>query len=180
LRVSLQIQAWIEAPDPRSVHPSRCPAWLIVRGKEPALYGIPADPLAAHRRGMKVALHGRSEAVDPDAPRRAVNDDDREELMRVVREWLPALGERIVEATSCLYTVTPDEHFIVDRAPQMDHTWVVAGLSGHGFKLTPALGRAVAELALDGESQLPVAFLGYGVRAQPRGEVMEQRPKGRC
>lgn len=159
LRVTLQVQAWITPPDPAAFDPARFPAWLIVRGDEPPLYGIPNDPLAPGPTRVKVALHGRREAYDADAPRRAVNDADREELMSAVRRWLPALGERIVDAKSCLYTVTPDDHFIVDRAPGMQRVWCVAGLSGHGFKLTPALGRAIADCALDGGSELPVGFL---------------------
>ncbi|MCB9521739.1 MAG: N-methyl-L-tryptophan oxidase [Myxococcales bacterium] len=159
LRVSLQVQAWITPPDPALVDPARFPAWLIVRGDEPPLYGIPHDPRAGGAVRAKVALHGRREACDPDAPRRALTDDDLEELLGVVRRWLPALGERVADVKSCLYTVTPDDHFVVDRVPGMDHVCCVAGLSGHGFKLTPALGQAVADLSLDGAGALPVGFL---------------------
>jgi sarcosine oxidase len=61
-----------------------------------------------------------------------------------------------------MYTETPDEHFIVGRLPGGPRTVVVAGLSGHGFKLTPALGRVAAELCLDGATELPIGFLGPG------------------
>ena len=50
----------------------------------------------------------------------------------------------------------------VDRAPGFEHVTVVAGLSGHGFKMTPALGRAATDLALTGTSELPIGFLGAG------------------
>jgi glycine/D-amino acid oxidase-like deaminating enzyme len=63
------------------------------------------------------------------------------------------------EAKVCLYTNTPDEDFIVDRAPGARRVWVAAGLSGHGFKLAPALGGALVELALTGRTERPVGFL---------------------
>ena len=59
----------------------------------------------------------------------------------------------------CMYTLTPDEHFVVDHHPQSSRVVVVAGLSGHGFKLTHALGAIAAELVLDGHTPSPVGFL---------------------
>ena len=59
----------------------------------------------------------------------------------------------------CLYTMSPDEHFIVDRHPAHANVVFAAGLSGHGFKFTPVLGRALADLALDGSTPLPIDFL---------------------
>jgi glycine/D-amino acid oxidase-like deaminating enzyme len=55
--------------------------------------------------------------------------------------------------------MSPDEHFVVDRHPKFSNVALVAGLSGHGFKFTPVLGRAVVDLALDGKSTLPIDFL---------------------
>lgn len=55
--------------------------------------------------------------------------------------------------------MSPDEHFIVDRHPATERIVFAAGLSGHGFKFTPVLGRALAELALDGATPLPMEFL---------------------
>ena len=55
--------------------------------------------------------------------------------------------------------MSPDEHFIVDRHPAHANVVFAAGLSGHGFKFTPVLGRALAELALDGSTGLAIEFL---------------------
>ena len=55
--------------------------------------------------------------------------------------------------------MSPDENFIVDRHPQHANVVFAAGLSGHGFKFAPVLGRALAELALDGGTKLPIGFL---------------------
>ena len=75
---------------------------------------------------------------------------------------LPGLPGRLGPEKGCLYTTTPDEHFILDRVPGTDCAWVAAGLSGHGFKLAPALGEALADLAVGGSTDLPVGFLGCG------------------
>jgi glycine/D-amino acid oxidase-like deaminating enzyme len=58
--------------------------------------------------------------------------------------------------------MSPDEHFIVDRHPADANVWLCAGLSGHGFKFTPVLGRALADLATDGGTDFPVDFLRLG------------------
>ena len=67
-----------------------------------------------------------------------------------------------------MYTMTPDAHFIVDRHPEIPSLAFAAGLSGHGFKLTPALGEALAELALGSGTRLPVDFLSAGRFASKR------------
>jgi glycine/D-amino acid oxidase-like deaminating enzyme len=59
----------------------------------------------------------------------------------------------------CFYTMSPDEHFIVDRHPDCENVLFAAGLSGHGFKFTSVLGEALAELATAGSSQQPIEFL---------------------
>jgi len=71
-----------------------------------------------------------------------------------------------IHAIPCTYTLTDDAgHFIVDSVYRHDNTnggslVCVAGLSGHGFKMVPALGKAVADLAIDGVTSLPIKFLG--------------------
>jgi len=59
----------------------------------------------------------------------------------------------------CFYTMSPDEHFIVDRSPLDPNVVFAAGLSGHGFKFTSVLGETLAELAMNGTTGLPVEFL---------------------
>jgi sarcosine oxidase len=56
----------------------------------------------------------------------------------------------------CLYTLSPDRHFIVGQAPQCPDITLLAGFSGHGFKFAPVVGEAAAQLATDGDSELPL------------------------
>jgi glycine/D-amino acid oxidase-like deaminating enzyme len=65
----------------------------------------------------------------------------------------------VTDHTVCLYTMSPDEHFIVDRHPAHANVAFAAGLSGHGFKFAPVLGRALVDLVLDDGTDLPIEFL---------------------
>lgn len=159
LQVTRQLQAWITTPNPAAIQPEQMPAWFLVRDNEPALYGIPADPLIPGTPAAKIAIHGRPEKADPDNLTRTVSPDERKHFQALAKRWLPRLAATVTEAKVCMYTMTPDENFLVDRAPGMEHTWFAAGLSGHGFKLTPALGQVLSDLALDGTSDLPSEFL---------------------
>jgi glycine/D-amino acid oxidase-like deaminating enzyme len=58
--------------------------------------------------------------------------------------------------------MSPDEHFLVDRHPRQENVWFAAGLSGHGFKFTSVLGEALADLATEGATRLPIGFLSVG------------------
>lgn len=157
LTVTRQVQGWVHP----TTAPGPFPAWLVDRPGQHHLYGIPADPLAGDGR-CKVAVHGSDQVTTADALDRAVQPHDGIALRQALDQHLPGLRGPVGSAAACMYTTTPDEHFIVDRASGCQHTWVAAGLSGHGFKLAPALGQALGELAATGETSLPVGFLGLG------------------
>ena len=169
LTVTRQVQAWFELPEADQLPPV---GWFLDRTKDKLpFYGIPADPHhTEHPLRSKVAIHGRTELFDPDQwesgsdsgepSRPKVTDEELDELKDLVRDWIPGAVDGIVEAKSCMYTMTPDEHFIVDRKEEgTSNIWYAAGLSGHGFKMTPALGQALADLVVDGVTELPVDFL---------------------
>ncbi len=72
---------------------------------------------------------------------------------------MPALPTTPAKHAACMYTKTPDSHFIVDHHPRYDNVVFGAGFSGHGFKFTSAIGEALADMLLDGQTDLPVKFL---------------------
>ena len=76
-----------------------------------------------------------------------------------LRTCLPNLLTTHNDHEACLYTMSPDQHFIVDHHPDHPHIVFAAGLSGHGFKFTSVLGKALSEMAMDGKTELPVKFL---------------------
>ena len=80
-------------------------------------------------------MHGSDRVVAPDHLSRDVTGAERDALAALAARHLPGLRGPLLAARTCMYTQTPDEHFIVDRAPGLRRAVVVAGLSRHGFKL---------------------------------------------
>jgi monomeric sarcosine oxidase len=110
---------------------------------------------------LKVAEHSGGESVaDPLGVDRSLRPSDREPVEAFLRRYVPGVssGDCLRHAV-CLYTMSPDEHFVVDRHPGHPQVSFASGLSGHGFKFTSVLGEILAGLALDGRSALPIGFL---------------------
>ncbi len=120
-------------------------------------YGFPQiDEL-----GVKVAEHTGGHPVAD--PLRVDQSEDPRETARV-RDFLtrsmPAVGQRTTRFATCLYTLSPDRHFVVDRHPAHGNVCYAAGLSGHGFKFVSVLGEILADWAAEGSTTQPVGFLG--------------------
>ena len=136
----------------------RFPVYVYETGERDALYGFPwvDDPAL----GVKVGFHYRGGDVDPDTIDRDVSRAEQEEMRAALAERIPGLAGRHLSTKVCMYTLTPDEHFVIDHLPGHDDRVVVAaGFSGHGFKFTPVVGEILADLALDGRTDLPIEFL---------------------
>ncbi len=120
-------------------------------------YGFPPiDP-----SGVKVANHAGGEPVaNPLGYDRSIDIEDRQRVETFVGAYMPGLSRSHRRHATCLYTMTPDGHFIVDRHPDCEQVVLAAGLSGHGFKFASALGELLATWSLDGAPNLPVEFLG--------------------
>ena len=109
-------------------------------------------------RGFKVADDTRGVAVDPTAMDRTPTREGVERARAFLGRRFPALaGAPLLEARVCQYENSPDGHFVIDRHPEADNAWIVGGGSGHGFKLSPALGEHVARAVL-GEAEPEQVF----------------------
>jgi glycine/D-amino acid oxidase-like deaminating enzyme len=126
---------------------------------ESGWYGMPLDDGV-----FKVARHRPGEPADPDAPRE-VPAAEAEESRAFVARALPGLDPSwYAEDRGCLYALTDDGNFVIDRVPERARTYVAGGGSGHGFKLGPAVGRLAADLVERGVP--PVSAFGFdAVRA---------------
>lgn len=119
-------------------------------------YGMPQRD----ERGVKVAEHSGGQKIDePLEVDRQVDAADLLSVTAFVDGHLPLLASDHREHSVCMYTMSPDQHFVVDRHPAHEHIAFAAGLSGHGFKFAPVLGQALTELVLDGGTELPIDFL---------------------
>lgn len=102
--------------------------------------------------GVKIGWHHSGPVIDPDDPEDPVSSQrivDR--ISRFVAERFPALDPRPLGTLSCLYTNTPDYHFVIDRHPTCERVVIGAGFSGHGFKFGPVIGEILADLATGAE-----------------------------
>lgn len=141
-----------DAPD---YEQGACPVYLFELPNG-VFYGFPK----LDERGVKFAEHTGGETVeDPLNVDRSTDANERQRLTDVLAQHLPNVSAKVTDHATCLYTMSPDEHFIVDRHPLHANVVFAAGLSGHGFKFAPVLGRALAELALNGRTNLPIDFL---------------------
>jgi sarcosine oxidase len=121
-------------------------------GEEEAYYGMPGF----QGLGVKVARHFGPE-VDPDVADRVVGDEYRQVVRSFLRDRIPALAQAPIDFTEiCLYTVAPDDQFLVDFLPGRPDVIVASPCSGHGFKFSCLLGRVLADLATSGETSVPI------------------------
>ena len=110
--------------------------------------------------GLKVGVHTGGEVVpDPREIDRECRESDRQQICQFLARYLPRVTSAPKHSTVCMYTMTPDEHFIIDRHPEYAHVCYAAGFSGHGFKFAPVVGSALSDLVIEGCSDLPIGFL---------------------
>jgi sarcosine oxidase len=122
-------------------------------------YGFPTLPGAT---GVKLASETFADPqASPDAIRREIEPDEAEALYRRhVEGRLPGIRPVYRQAATCLYTTTPDHHFLIDRHPESERILLVSACSGHGFKHSAAISEAAAELAITGRSALDLSPFG--------------------
>ena len=143
---------WFEPKlDPAELEVGRLPMWLVDTASDGIFYGFPYDP----RAGLKVSRHHSEEIVDPDLVDRSQHAADVDRVRRFMRDLMPAADGPLRTSTVCLYTNTPDHHFVVDVHPAVPGVAFASACSGHGFKFAPVIGEALADLALTGRSPLP-------------------------
>jgi sarcosine oxidase len=157
LKVTRQVVFWI-APrtDADIFRAPQLPVFLHEgEPEERLLYGFPA--LVAGDEGVKAGLHGSEQVVKPDSVERDILASDEGAMRSRIERSMPSLWGRRMDAETCLYTMTPDEHFIVDRHPEFPQVALAAGFSGHGFKFASAVGEILAQLTA-GEPSLDISL----------------------
>lgn len=119
-------------------------------------YGFPM----LDARGLKVAEHsGGSVVADPFAVDRRIDDTEQASIEAWLAAHLPGVGRHRTAHEVCLYTMSPDHHFVVGQHPDHPPVSIAAGFSGHGFKFASVIGEILADLALTGSTPHPAGFL---------------------
>ena len=152
LTLHRQVLHWFPVSRPADYDPQRFPVFIWKHGNVPhgTFYGFPRIS------GDEIKL-AQETYVNPADTLASINrevEPGESDLMfeTHVRGRLNGIGPEATRSAVCLYTVTPDDHFLIDRHPTQDKIIVVSACSGHGFKHSAAIGEAVAELAVTGES----------------------------
>lgn len=166
LRVTKQTFAWfdpsrdtntraaeVDGPPSTSV-PSDQPVWAMEDTDGSLYYGFPAGG-----DGVKAARHVPGEAFDPDTSARDASSAEVDRVADFLRRRVPGSAGPLLRAGACLYTNTPDGHFVVGNHPDHARVVVASPCSGHGFKFASVMGEVLADLALNGSTALPVHFL---------------------
>ena len=152
LHVTRQALIWVAPKQPELFSPDTFPVFMI-ESDGGIHYGFPL-----HDGALKIALHHHvREKVDPDAYDRDVSDEDEALIRPALEAFMPAANGPRVATRTCLYTMTPDEDFVIGALPGMPHIIVASPCSGHGFKFSPAVGEILAELATRGETRHDIA-----------------------
>lgn len=158
LRVTRQVMAWIDpAGGIEPFLPARFPVFLCESPEDGYLgYGFPA--VDGPSGGVKGAIHGSDIECTPQTIDRVIHEFDCSEVIRRLRPRFPALGGEILKAQTCMYTMSPDEHFIIGQHPHYPAVSVACGFSGHGFKFAPVVGEILADLATEGHTKHPIGI----------------------
>lgn len=162
LRVTRQVTAWIQPPGGvEHFVPRRFPVFIA---EDPeggyASYGFPA--IDGPTGGIKVAIHGSRIECTPETADREIHESDFREIVSGLKQRIPAIEGELLRAKTCLYTVTPDEHFIIGPHPRVPSCTIACGFSGHGFKFAPAVGEILADLAIVGSTRHPIGLFSPG------------------
>ena len=158
LMVERQTTHWFApAPGVTGLRAEECPITMLELEDGRLFYTLPD---VGH--GIKAALHHSGAAVTPDTADRTVGTAEEQEVRDLLEAWMPGAGHRVLDTSVCLYTNTPDHHFVVDRHPSHENVLLVSACSGHGFKFATALAEVTADLALEGTSAFDVSAFSAG------------------
>src|SRR6266852_1640724 len=136
---------------PEFYAPESCPTYAMAL-PEGEYYGMTDH-------GVKIGRHDVGEVCTPDTVRRDVDAEEIAMFMAVLERHLPGARGQVTSTLTCLYTMTPDKHFVIDKHPHDPRVVYACGFSGHGFKFAPVIGEVLADLAVDGRTDQPVDFL---------------------
>ncbi len=112
--------------------------------------------------GLKVANHHNGEATTAPTVDRVVGESEIEDIRESLEARLPYANGRHLRSCVCLYTNTPDGHFIIDRHPQSPRALIASACSGHGFKFSSFLGGILAHLLISGRTPLDLGLFRAG------------------
>ena len=141
-----QVLAWLQPTRPELFAPDRFPVFVL-DVEDGNYYGFPQHDVPGFKFGR---YHHLREPMDPDDPDRATHPEDEAILRAFAARYFPGGAGPTILLKACIFTNSPDEHFVIDRLPDASQVSIAAGFSGHGYKFCSLVGEVMADLALDG------------------------------
>ena len=146
-----QVMLWTQPLKPAYFEPGAFPVFNM-EAPEGRFYGYPVHGIPGFKIGKYHHRHERVENVD--GMDRECHPEDEDVLREGIRRYFPDANGRTLAMKTCLFTNSPDEHFIIDVLPDCPQVAIAAGFSGHGFKFCSVVGEIMAELVVDGGTNL--------------------------
>lgn len=143
LEVTQEQVVYLDPVAPEAFAPHKFPIWIWM--DEPCFYGFPVFGEPA----VKVSWDRCELVTTPETREFEPRDDVTATIRDFVTRHLPEADNGVHLARTCLYTLTPDRDFIIDRLPGSERVFVAVG-AGHAFKFASVLGSILVDLALDG------------------------------
>lgn len=157
LRVERQVQYWFQPTGGVAPYqPDRHPIYIWEDAECVQTYGFPA--IDGPDGGAKIAFFRKGSDTTPQTLDREVRPEEIAAMAGRAGRDLPTLPGRFLKAAACLYTTTPDKHFVIAPHPAHPRVTIGCGFSGHGFKFVPVVGEILADLAVEGSTRHPIAL----------------------
>jgi sarcosine oxidase len=150
-----QVLLWTQPLRPEFFRVGRFPVFNM-QAPEGRFYGVPTYAIPGFRIGRY--NHRRERVNDPDHMDRACYPEDEEILRIGIRRYFPDADGPTMGMRTCLFTNSPDEHFILDLHPEWPKVLIAAGFSGHGFKFCSVVGEIIADLAVDEDTRWDISL----------------------
>jgi len=153
-----QVLIWAQPLRPEFFRLGAFPVFNM-EASEGRFYGFPVYGIPGFKLGK---YHHRLERTDPDRVDREVHPEDEEVLREGIRRYFPDANGPTMTLKTCLFTNSPDEHFILDLHPEIPEVSIAAGFSGHGYKFCSVVGEIMADLALEGGTRFDLGLFRIG------------------
>jgi len=163
-----QVMLWTQPRRPERFRVGAFPVFNM-EAPEGRFYGFPIHGIPGFKIGK---YHHREQQVDPDSIERGCDARDEAVVREGIRRYFPDADGPTLSMATCMFTNTPDEHFILDLHPDSDAVSIAAGFSGHGFKFCSVVGEIMADLAIAGRTRWNVELFRLArpaLRARPPG-----------
>lgn len=163
LGVRRQVMFWFDAKDSiQPFLPKNFPVFIWeLQESNQGIYGFPA--IDGSNGGVKIASDQYESITTPETVDRTIRKEEAANMYKdVVGPYFPRLSDRCVKAVSCLYTIAPDFHFIIDTHPKYPSVIIASPCSGHGFKHSAGIGEILSQLVVDGKSKIDISGFKLG------------------